>query len=196
MRDVLKCFFFTEQRSADLERASDVQSVWRVIKPRSEMATGKCGMEKKNKHAAWTKPTRRPVVVDKYALDLARKINYMLARPAPILSLKAGDLMLPFALGTDATLRERLKPEASAKAYALLMQRYTRGAAYLLALAQLDSRRFDIEGQPVEPVSEEHRIRAKYAYLALRERLKQLRAERQIQAESAQDQVPAPSDGI
>lgn len=142
-------------------------------------------MKKKSKHAAWTKPAHRPVVVDKYALDLARKINDMLARPAPILSLKAGDLMMPFALGTGAILKERLKPEASAKAYVFSMQRYTRGAAYLLALAQPGSQRFDIEGQPVEPVSEEHRIRAKFAYLALRERLKQLQAERQKQADSA-----------
>lgn len=149
-------------------------------------------MKKKSKHAAWTKPARRPVVADKYALHLARQINDMLEPPAPILSLKAGDLMLPFALGINAILKERLKPEASAKAYVFSMQRYTRGAAYLLALAQPGSQRFDIEGQPVEPVSEEHRIRAKFAYLALRERLQQLRAERQKQADSATGSNVAP----
>lgn len=153
-------------------------------------------MEKKNKRTAWTEAALRPIVADKYALDLARKINDMLIQPIPLLPLKAGDLMLPFALGIHAILKEQLKPEASAKAYTFSMHRYTRGAAYLLALAQPDSRRFDIEGQPVEPVSEEHRIRAKFAYLALRERLKQLRAERQKPADSAQDQESAPSNGI
>lgn len=146
-------------------------------------------MERKNKHAVWTKPAHRPVVADKYALDLAQKINDMLVQPAPILPQKAGDLMLPFALGIHAILKERLKPDASAKAYAFSMHRYTRGAAYLLALAQPGARRFDIEGQPAELVSEEHRIRAQFAYLALRERLKRLRTEQQKQADSVQDQV-------
>lgn len=152
-------------------------------------------MEKKNKPVAWTKPARRPVVADKYALDLARKINDMLTRPAPILTLKAGDLMMPFALGTHAILKERLKPDASVKAYAFSMQRYTRGAAYLLALAQPGSLRFDIEGRPVEPVANDHRIHAQLAYLALRERLNQLRAERQKQADSVQDQTTPILDG-
>lgn len=127
------------------------------------------------KSKIWTKAARRPIVADSYALGLASTINNMLVEPIGILPCRAGDQMRVFAIGIHPFVKAKLKPGTPAKLFSTAMHRYVRGASYLLALAQPGAMRHDIDGNPVEPVSEADRVRAQFAYLALRERLKQLR---------------------
>lgn len=135
-------------------------------------------MQDKEKAKLWRKAARRPIVADKYALVFADTINGLLVEQIGVLPRSAGDLMKPFVIGIDPEVRASLKPDAPYKAFFTAMRRYTRSAAYLLALAQPDSMRFNIEGDPVEGVSDGDRIHAQRSYLALRARLKQLREDR------------------
>jgi sRNA-binding protein len=72
----------------------------------------------------------------------------------------------PLALSTRKALNEHLIiPEAQTVAdirrlVGQVLHRYTTSAPYLLSLCRLGAERHDLDGNPVEPVSEEHRTAA------------------------------------
>ncbi|MCL2021888.1 MAG: ProQ/FinO family protein [Betaproteobacteria bacterium] len=72
----------------------------------------------------------------------------------------------PLAIGIDKAIRSRL-PEANRKTLRIALSMHTHCNRYLRLLAKAEQR-FDLDGQPVAEVSEEHR---QFATTALEERL-------------------------
>lgn len=118
----------------------------------------------------------RPIIADRFILNLARAINGLLVEPIAVLPVNDGDVVRPFKIGIGPELKERLKPDTAALELGNALRRYTRCAAYLLASAQSDSIRYDINGDAVEPVSEKDRYNARQGYAALRLRMKRRKA--------------------
>jgi len=61
---------------------------------------------------AWT-ISRGPIQATEHDVSKAEAINRLLVRPIPVLPARAGDPILPFAIGIFDTIRQLLKPAAS-----------------------------------------------------------------------------------
>ncbi len=95
------------------------------------------------------------------ALVLARErevaktaVNALLTRPIGILPAKVGDPVRPFALGLWNDVRPLLKPEVSVSALRKAVATYVHSRRYQMAVAKAGSVRHDVNGEPVEPVSD------------------------------------------
>lgn len=126
---------------------------------------------------AW-KVSRGPVKVDRYSLEVAKAINAMLTAPISVLPKVEGDLVLPFRVGIGAEIEKLLRPTASAKELRKALRRYAYSAAYLYASAQPDACRHEINGEPIEPVSELDRVNARQSFLIVQEKRDERRRER------------------
>jgi ProP effector len=62
-----------------------------------------------------------------------------------------------------------LRPDASIKDLRKAVRRFTYSAGYLYASAQPDAHCHEINGEPVEPVSERDRINAQQSFLFVQE---------------------------
>jgi ProP effector len=93
----------------------------------------------------------------------------------------------PLAIGIDKTIRSRF-PEADRKTLRIALSMHTHCNRYLRLLAKAEQR-FDLDGQPVAEVSEEHR---QFATTALEERLQRQAGEQAKQPSSAK---PSKSPG-
>lgn len=110
---------------------------------------------------------RGPIKVDRYSLTAARAIDALLTMPIAVLPQKEGDIIRPFRVGIGEDIRMLLRPEIELKGLRKALRRYAYSAQYLQALAQDDSMRHEINGEAVEPVSEEDRVQARQAYLTV-----------------------------
>lgn len=108
-----------------------------------------------------------PIKVDRYSLTAARAINALLTVPIAILAQKEGDIIRPFRIGIGEDIRMLLRPEIELKDLRKALRRYAYSAQYLQALAQNDSMRHEINGEPAQPVSDEDRAHARQAYLTV-----------------------------
>jgi sRNA-binding protein len=82
------------------------------------------------------------------------------------------------------------KPDGDVKALRQAITRYVMSKGYLSTCAQPGAMRYNLEGQPVEPVSEEHRIDAQAHLEVLRQRI-QRRAEARRTIPDGSIQAPA-----
>ena len=111
----------------------------------------------------WT-ASRGPITANETDLAKARAINALLLRPIEILPAKVGDPIRPFALGLWNDIRPLLKPDVGITKLRRATGAYLHSKRYFFATAQPDSMRFDVQGNPAEPVSDADRLAAQERY--------------------------------
>ncbi|WP_082660536.1 ProQ/FINO family protein [Aureimonas ureilytica] len=110
------------------------------------------------------KKARGPIVASPRMVELAEAINAHLLAPIGVLPNSTERPVLPFAIGISAEIEARIKPGDSMDDLKIAIRKYVRHRTYLLAMGQPNSTRHDIDGNPVEPVSEENRQTAITTY--------------------------------
>ena len=124
--------------------------------------------DEKRKHYRPWKESRGPIKAGGFTVALARSINDVLVAPIAILPQVEGDIVRPFKVGIGREIKARLRTDIPGVRLNRALHFYTRSQAYLFATAQPDAMRHDIDGNPVEPVSEQDRIDARRRFHAHR----------------------------
>jgi sRNA-binding protein len=112
--------------------------------------------------------SRAPIAASERDVEKAGAINALLVKPINILPQKAGDPILPFALGIFQEIRPLLKPDEAVTKLRRATAIYVRLKRYYFASAQPDSMRHDLEGAPVGAVSEADRLEAQRRFLEMK----------------------------
>ncbi|MBB4508412.1 ProQ/FINO family protein [Rhizobium johnstonii] len=115
------------------------------------------------------KISRGPIAATELDVEKANAINVLLMRPVGVLPAKAGDPVLPFAVGLFNELRPLLKPDAGVTTLRRATAAYVHCRRYYFASAQPDSMRHSLDGEPVEPLSSEDRLVAQKRFLSLKQ---------------------------
>jgi ProQ/FINO family len=111
-------------------------------------------------------PARRPrspsgpVAAREWDVAHAAALQALLTHPLAVLPKQVGDPLLPLRVGIWDELLALLRPGAEPDALARALRAYTRSTGHFTACARQDAMRHDLDGQAVEPVSEEHRTGA------------------------------------
>src|SRR3954468_22945762 len=74
-----------------------------------------------------------------------------------VLPSEVGDPIRPLKIGVRADLAALLPDGEAHEVLSQVLRRYTRGREYVTALAAPDALRHDLDGNPVEPVADEHK---------------------------------------
>ncbi|OWV72873.1 ProQ/FINO family protein [Rhizobium sp. R339] len=114
------------------------------------------------------KISRGPIAATELDVEKANAINGMLIRPVGVLPAKPGDPVLPFAVGLFNELRPLLKPDAGVTTLRRATAAYVHCRRYYFASAQPDSMRHNLDGEPVQALSEEDRLVAQKRFLSLK----------------------------
>ena len=114
------------------------------------------------------KISRGPIAATELDVEKANAINTLLIRPVGVLPAKPGDPVLPFAVGLFNELRPLLKPDAGVTTLRRATAAYVHCRRYYFASAQPDSMRHNLDGKPVEALSEEDRLVAQKRFLSLK----------------------------
>lgn len=115
----------------------------------------------------WTE-SRGSIIATELDVRKAEAINGHLVRSINLLPTKAGDPILPVAIGIWADVRALMKPEGSATALRRALGAYLHSKGYYFASAQPDAMRHDIDGRPVEEVSAEDRLTAQRSFMEMK----------------------------
>ena len=115
----------------------------------------------------WTE-TRGPILSTSFDIEKAEAISALLTRRVSLLPHTEGDPIKPFAIGIWDDFRNLRIPNTSASPLRGALGSYIHSKRYLLACAQPDAFRHSIDGDPVEPVSEQDQLAAREALLKLR----------------------------
>lgn len=100
----------------------------------------------------------------------AQAINALLTEPIAILPAEPGDPIRPFALGLWAEIRQLLRPEFSVSTLRRATGAYLHSKRYHLAIAQPGAARHDLNGMPIDTVSDVDRLAAEEKIESLRTR--------------------------
>ena len=109
--------------------------------------------------------SRGPILSASLDVVKAKAIMALLNRSIGLLPQAEGDPIKPFAIGIWNDFETLRKSGTSASPLRRAIGAYTHSKRYLFA--QPDAFRHDIDGQPVEPVSESDRLAAQGAFLKL-----------------------------
>ncbi|WP_064708434.1 ProQ/FINO family protein [Rhizobium bangladeshense] len=115
------------------------------------------------------KISRGPIAATEFDVEKANAINTLLIRQVGVLPTKPGDSILPFAVGLFNELRPLLKPDAGVTTLRRATAAYVHCRRYYFASAQPDSMRHNLDGEPVEPLSQEDRLVAQKRFLSLKQ---------------------------
>lgn len=115
----------------------------------------------------WTE-SRGPILSTSLDIEKAEAIAALITRPVSLLPRTEGDQIKPFAIGIWDDFRNLQIPNTSASPLRRALGSYLHSKRYLFACAQPDSFRHNIDGDPVEPVSEQDRLAAQKAFLKLK----------------------------
>ncbi|MBX5017735.1 ProQ/FINO family protein [Rhizobium lentis] len=115
------------------------------------------------------KISRGPIAATELDVEKANAINTLLIRPVGVLPAKPGDPILPFAVGLFNELRPLLKPDAGVTTLRRATAAYVHCRRYYFASAQPDSMRHNLDGEPVEELSQEDRLVAQKRFLSLKQ---------------------------
>lgn len=126
---------------------------------------------KKQGRASNARP-RGPVVAIAHSLERVAAIEALLIRPLAVLPHAVGEAIKPLKVGARAEIMALAKEGVPQSALSRALSGYLRSQRYLLALAQPDALRHDIDGVAAEPVSEADRMSAKEEWAAVRTRLR------------------------
>lgn len=130
------------------------------------------------------KISRGPIAATELDVEKASAINTLLIRPVGVLPAKPGDPVLPFAVGLFNELRPLLKPDAGVTTLRRATAAYVHCRRYYFASAQPDSMRHNLDGEPVEALSEEDRLVAQKRFLSLKQSA--------AKAETPEKEAPVP----
>lgn len=119
--------------------------------------------------------TRGQIKVDRYSLTAAKAISALLTVPIAVLPNAEGDIIRPFRVGIGEDIKMLLRPDVDLKELRKALRRYAYSAQYLHAVAQDDSARYEINGEPVGPVSHEDRAHARQSYVTVSARRRERR---------------------
>lgn len=111
-----------------------------------------------------------PVPAGDRVVSKAEEINALLTRPIAILPIKVGDPIRPFALGLWNEIRCLLRPAVSVSTLRKATGAYIYSRSYQIAVARRDSSRHDINGAPIDFVSDADRLDAQQKYESFRMR--------------------------
>ncbi|ACM39303.1 conserved hypothetical protein (plasmid) [Allorhizobium ampelinum S4] len=137
--------------------------------------------------------SKGPITANAYDLKKAEAINALLGSPAGILPTSESDPILPFAIGLFETFKSRLRDDATPTQLRRATAIYTHAKNYLLACAQPDSMRHDIDGRPVAPVSEEDRLSSQLRFADILRSRKLLQTDASAQGDDAASRQPEPA---
>lgn len=135
-----------------------------------------------SKYQPWTRAQvieARPDVIAR-----ARALNDLLVTPPGVLPQAEGDPVRVFAVGIHDTFAVCRRPEVDEATVAKTLGAYVRTFAYRLAMAQPNSMRHDVDGNPVEAVRDTERLRAQEDCLKLMARARLRRAREEIPVQS------------
>jgi hypothetical protein len=118
----------------------------------------------------WT-VSRGPILATETDIQKAEAINALLVRPISILPQKPGDHIHPFAIGLFDEIRTLLKPEVGATTLRRAIAAFVHTKRYYFASAQPDSARHDIDGRPLELLTDEDRLTAQNRFLTLTQKI-------------------------
>jgi hypothetical protein len=105
-----------------------------------------------------TRPKRlRPVKATDLMLMHAQALQGLLTRPIAVLPQQPGDQVLPFKVGLGQDLLPLLREGVEPKRLTRALQAYVKSGGYLLASSKEGALRHDLDGNPVEEVSQDHR---------------------------------------
>lgn len=90
----------------------------------------------------------------------ADQLAGLLTRRPAVLVAKTGDPIRPFQQGIYRAFKEIARPGVNARQLSKAIWRYTQESGYLLALSRSGAMRHDLDGAPVEPVTDEIRHEA------------------------------------
>ncbi|MGT2482170.1 ProQ/FINO family protein (plasmid) [Methylobacterium oryzae CBMB20] len=130
-------------------------------------------------------PNGHPVVVTRYEVDKLAALCALLIEHPAVFPAAVGQPVLPLAIGILDALKTLLRPEATAAQLKVALRAYSMSLAYLLAQSRPGSWRHDLAGEPVAPVSADHRSSARDRFTALRARRDRLRQAQRSKIEPA-----------
>ena len=99
----------------------------------------------------------RQWLVGRCGIELRAQLPTLLVEVPPVLLLPAE---VPLAIGASRELLSLARPDCSKTMVRRWLGRWCRRIDYLAAVAAPDSLRHDLNGQPVEPVADQHRAHA------------------------------------
>ena len=101
--------------------------------------------------------SRVPSTAGPAVLARAQALNALLVAPIGVLPAALGDPLRPFQIGLGPEILARRRPEVGVNVCERAIRDYVRSFSYRHAVAQPGSMRYDLDGNPVEPVSEKDR---------------------------------------
>ncbi|QRE78343.1 ProQ/FINO family protein [Methylobacterium aquaticum] len=139
------------------------------------------------------KMSREPVVARPRLLERSQALNDLLSAPIGVLPAGEGDLLRPFRIGLGPEIIAHRKPDVTVADCEKAIRRYVRAFSYQFAIAQPGSMRHDLDGNPIEAVSDADREHAQRSCRASQEKSRKREAARA--AEKAAHSLSAvPSD--
>lgn len=129
--------------------------------------------------------SRVPSTAGPAILARAQALNALLMAPIDVLPAALGDPLRPFQVGLGPEILARRRPEVTVNVCERAIRDYVRSFSYRHAVAQPGSMRYDLDGNPVEPVSEKDRHDMQRNCEVDRERTRQRKAAAAIAAAAA-----------
>jgi len=117
----------------------------------------------------WT-VSRGPIVASEIDIQKADAVNALLVRPVGILQARPGDTIRPFANGLFEEIRPLLKPGVGMTTLRRAVAAFAHSKRYYFASAQPDFHRHDLDGRPLEALSEDDRMTAQSRFLGLKQK--------------------------
>ncbi|KAB2739930.1 MULTISPECIES: ProQ/FINO family protein [Brucella/Ochrobactrum group] len=120
-----------------------------------------------------SKIASKPVTATDKDLRRAMAIADLLVQPLGILPAAVGDPIRPVAIGFFQQVSPYLSPGESVTALRRAIGAYVHSKRYYLACSRPDAMRHDINGEPVEPVSDSDQLNAQKRLQIFREQKSQ-----------------------
>jgi len=138
--------------------------------------------------------SRVPSTAGPAVLARAQGLNALLVAPIGVLPVAVGDPIRPFQVGLGPEILARRRPDVAVNVCERAIRDYVRSYSYRHAVAQPGSMRYDLDGNPVEPVSEKDRHDMQRNCEVDRERAQQRKAAAALAAATTGAEVVAPAE--
>lgn len=120
-----------------------------------------------------SKIASKPVTATDKDLRRAMAIADLLVQPLGVLPVAVGDPIRPVAIGFFQQVSPFLSPGVSVTALRRAIGAYVHSKRYYLACSRPDAMRHDIDGEPIEPVSDSDQLNAQKCLQIFREQKRQ-----------------------
>ena len=140
--------------------------------------------------------SRVPSTAGPAVLARAQGLNALLVAPIGVLPAALGDPIRPFQVGLAPEILARRRPEVAVNVCERAIRDYVRSFSYRHAVAQPGSMRYDLNGNPVELVSEKDRHDMQRNYEVDRERTRQRKAATALAAAAAGAEAVGPAEDV